>query len=929
LKYLLLAFILIKSLSLYSSNYIGQLLDTDTGKPIEFAEIGLLSLPDSLVVGSGKSDTQGNFLIKSQYNGTSLLSVRVPGYESPDLVKTSKDGITYGIIRLNKIEAEVEAITIQGKAATGQLLGDTVQFNSQAFKTNPDADASDLVKKLPGVSDDGTGLKAQGEEVKRVLVDGKEFFGDDPNAALKNIPAEAVQNVQIYDRNSDNAEFTGVDDGESEKTINLKLKEEYKVGAFGNIGMGYGTENRYSTNGSVNYFNDKARVSLLGNFNNLNRQNFTTEDLSGVASSQISGGGGRRRYSYSNTSEFMVGGQEGITSTLASGLNYIDEWTEKSEISLSYLFSDMGNDLSTTQNIEYIGPDVNGDFFDNQQISASDNLNHRLSGRMKFPIDTNNTILFIPRFSWQGGDSDFRQDGSYFSNNGLSDQYTSNQNISDNTGVNFNSTLLLQHKFETKGRTIQADIQTVYRENNATNAFINQFGDDPALILREDIQTQDINNSTRNIELEIDYTEPLFEDFLLTFEANSEYELSDVAQITIDRSQANPITLSNQSADLDVAYNRYGWETGFRYGKKDFTLSVTGEYRRTDMENTFTLPQSNTITRTFEAFTPRVFFRYNSEGHGIRLFARRRNSLPTASQLNDAVDNSNPLAIRQGNNLLDQEMDHFLWTSYNYFDTESNFNFYTQINANYTENVIGNVTQVFNNDTSLASGLNVGAGTQFSTYRNLTNSFAVGTSIGTGKQLEWLKSNLNFSLNYNIAETPSIINGSTNINTNSTYGGRFALVSNISEDVDFNIGYSPGYTVTANSSADVQNSNFWRNTLNGSLNLLFWDGFVLRSDINFTSLNGLGEGFDQAYTLWNGSFGYKFLENDAAEISLYVFDILGQNQSISRNITETLITDQSNNTLTQYFMLNFSYRIRNTMGGGSGQNNRPYPRRRA
>lgn len=906
--------------NLFSADLTGVLIDNDTDEAIGFAKIGLLSLPDSTVVGNTESAIDGSFTLQTEYKGKSLLTVRAPGFKSPMLVKNIDGKFSYGVIKLEKIDTEAETVLVQGKAATGQMVGDTVQFNSSAYKTNPDADAGDLIKKLPGIMDDGTGLKAQGEEVKRILVDGKEFFGNDPNAALKNIPAEAVQNVQIYDRNSDNAEFTGVDDGESEKTINLKLKEEYKSGAFGNIGAGYGTDDRYTSNGALNYFNHDMRLSFLGNFNNVNRVNFTSEDLSGVSQSSIGGGSGRRRYRYSAANEFITGGQEGITSTLASGINYIDEWTEDSEISMSYIFTDTDNQNLSTQNIDYIGPGVNGDELDNDQTSASDNLSHRLTARMRFPVDTNNTILFIPRFSWQNNESQSNQDGFYSSFDGLDDQFNANNNDNENTAMDFTGTLMLQHQFETKGRTIQADIQTRYRENQAINNFENRFGEDPTQIFRENTQVIDIDNSTQSYEIEIDYTEPLwFEDFLLTVEANTEYELSDLAQIATDRSSSNPIQLTNQSSDFDVAYNRYGWETGFRYGKENYTISVTGEYRRVDMDNNFSIPTPVEFTRTFEAFTPRVFLRYNSESFGnFRLFARRRNGLPSSSQLNDAIDNSNPLSIRQGNRLLDQEMDNYLWLNYNWFDPETSFNVFGYVNGSITENTIGNITQVFNRDTTIAGGVDAGAGSQYLTYGNLGNSMSVNTNWGLGKKIDFLSSNMNMSLNIGYRETPSIINDTDNINQTTDYGASIGLVSNISENVDFNFRYSPTYSTTSNTAGITPDNDYWRHGLNLNSTFLFWEGFVFRSDLSFTSLIGLGEGFDQTFTLWNASFGYRFLEKDVAEISLYMFDILGQNQSINRAVTETLIRDESNMVLTQYLTLNFSYRIRNT-GSGDGE----------
>ncbi|GAB5465019.1 MAG: TonB-dependent receptor [Candidatus Kapaibacteriales bacterium] len=917
------------NIQLFSADFKGRLVDTDDGSVIAFANVGILRVSDSLLIGSAVSDDKGIFSISLENKtGRGLLAVRAAGYQSPELpidnLSLSKD---FGTLKLEKIDADSEEILVEAEAQRGKMAGDTLKFNAAAFKTNPDADAEDLVKKMAGISDDGTGLKAQGEEVKRVMVDGKEFFGNDVQATLKNIPAEAVKTVGVYDRASDNAEFTGVSDGEEEKTINLELKEEYKSGAFGSVRAGYGTEDRYSAGTAVNYFSGPTRLSLLGNLNNVNQVNFTQDELAGVSQSTINGGGGRRRYQYSNASEFYTGQNNGITSTAAVGLNYVDEWYDGGEVSAAYFLSGNENDVETFSDTEFIGAGVDGDRILNSSNGGSERLGHRLSARMKFELDSMKEFLIIPRLNITDNSSISDQDALFNPNESIITQFTGNESDAESFDIDFTSNFFYRQKFAKKGRTIQIDGQVEANNNDRVTEFQNSFGLNANEISSLQLQRQDFLSKSNNLELEIDYTEPLFgiDDLLLVAELNGGVERQTVEQLTFDETE-NRFLVNNLSSDLEVDYQRMGSELGFRYGDDEFVISAVGEYRRADMQSGFTLPITNEVNRTFEALASRVFMMIREKGHSFRLFLRRRNTLPSARQLNDAINNTNPLSISQGNSGLDQEMQNYLWMSYNLFDIETDVNIFASANGNITNNTIGSVTQIFSRDTVLSNGVNAGAGSQFFTNNNLGNTYRLNLNTGLGHKLGLISSNINYSFNYNYNQTPSVINGINNRNTIQSIGPSVSLSSNISENVDFSFSYSPDYNIVDNTIPNIQNNDYWRHTAGLNFNFILPYDFVIRGDVSHTSLVGLGEGFDQNFNIISGGVGYRFLENNAAEISLNIFDALNQNQAVFRNIDQAQIIDTRTNALTQYFLLSFNYRIRNT--AGSGKSRPPFSRRR-
>ncbi|EDO25737.1 predicted protein, partial [Nematostella vectensis] len=368
-------------------------------------------------------------------------------------------------------QKELQDVIVKTKQRRVEIMGDTTQVNADAYKVNRDATTEDLLTKMPGVTTTGGTLKVNGEDVKEVLVDGKPFFGSDPNAAIKNLPAEVIDKIQVFNKQSDQSQFTGFDDGNSQKAINIITKAGKNNGQFGKVYGGYGTDNRYSAGGNINIFNGDQRISIIGLSNNINQQNFSNEDLLGVMSASGNQGRGgprggrgggappRRPSSGTDISDFMVGSQNGITQSNSIGINYSDNWDKKVKASGSYFYNSTNNNNETNLNREYILSDTSL-MYNEESVTESKNQNHRLNMRIEYDIDSYNSLIISPRISIQNNNTSSLLDGYSFYTSDVIDSRTENNTGADKLGYNLSNDLLYRHKFKKQGRTLSVMART-------------------------------------------------------------------------------------------------------------------------------------------------------------------------------------------------------------------------------------------------------------------------------------------------------------------------------------------------------------------------------------------------------------------------------------------------------------------------------------
>lgn len=884
------------------------------------------------------TDTKGSFVFSKIPQHVYQLRATFVGFE--DVVRTvnlRQADLQLGKLQLLETARQLKEVQVVGKAPTAQQKGDTLQYNASAFKVNRDAQTEDLIRKMPGVTIQNGQVQVQGENVQQVLVDGKPFFGDDPTIALRNLPAEVVDKIEVFDRMSDQSQFTGFNDGQTSKTINIVTRGDRRNGQFGRMYGGYGTDDVYSSGGSMNFFKGDRRISIIGLSNNINQQNFSSQDLLGVQSAGgqrggfgggggargggggARGGGGGGGFGGSAAGNFLVGNSNGINRTTSLGLNYSDNWGKKLTVRGSYFFNqgNSRNEQSTVR--DYFLNQETTQRYEETQSSSSKNINHRFNFRFEYTIDRNNSLLITPQLNLQNNESNSfvssrTSQGDALQNTG------SNNSSANTTGYTFSNNILYRHRFAKAGRTLSANIGTSLNDRDQNSLLLSNntfYGTKPT----KSIIDQKTNNLTNGYQLSANlaYTEPLSRKTQLQVNYNLSYRESDAIKKTYQNNPTTHLverldTLLSNTFNNDYVTHQIG--TGINYRGPKVGLFATVNFQDAELSGKKLFPQHNTIERSFINLIPMVMMDYTlSRDSRFRLTYRTNTNAPSITQLQDVVDNSNPLQISTGNPLLKQEYSHNLGLRYSLTKPTKARSFLTFINLTYTKNPIGTSTFIAQRPTTLSNGYLLQQGVQLTQPVNYDNSLSFRTFITGGMPISIIKSQVNLNTSLTYSRTPGQINNA--LNMASLYGVSQGIVlsSNISEKLDFNLGYNIAYNQQKNTVQTQSNSNYTVQSGSARLNWIFWKGLVYRTDLTYYSYSGLAAGFNQQYTLWNMELGKKFLKNQSGELKISIFDLLNQNNSITRTLTETYREDVRSLVLRQYFMLTFTYTLRNFKSG--------------
>ena len=459
----------------------GIITDDADNKPISGATVSLLLQADSSVVKTMLADNAGGFVLDNLAADSFIVKVSTIGYqEYLSFITLRNNERNLGAMKLIKQGNDLDVVTVVAKAPPVVQKGDTSEYSANQYKVNPDATTEDLIKKMPGITVDKDGtVTAHGEQVKKVTIDGKDFFGDDASAALKNLPSEVVDKIQVFDKLSDQAQLTGFDDGNSVKAINIVTKTGIKNGQFGRAYAGYGTDNRYSAGGNVSFFKGNRRLSFVGNFNNINQQNFGSQDLLGLTStgSNNRGGGGRGGGGRpgGSTDNFSVGQSSGISKTNAVGVNYSDQWGKKITVTGSYFFNNSTNNNQSLVNTQTLG-DIR-QFSTQNSNTVTQNDNHRINLRLEYKIDSSNSIFIIPSINFQKNNSSSPSALQTYKDKDHEDSVNNSlvNSNADRNGYNIRNSILYRHSFAKKGRTISFGFNTTFTKNDGESVTDGQY----------------------------------------------------------------------------------------------------------------------------------------------------------------------------------------------------------------------------------------------------------------------------------------------------------------------------------------------------------------------------------------------------------------------------------------------------------------------
>ncbi len=917
-------FCLMYSISFAQNGLIrGNIRDNADSGLIKGATVSLLLQSDSSLVKSIVSDSTGKFELTNLNADSFIVKISTVGYqEYVSFITLNENEKNLGTIRLNKQGKDLAGVTVIAKTPPVVQKGDTSQFSASQFKVNPDATTEDLIKKMPGITVDKDGtVTAQGEQVKKVTIDGKDFFGDDASAALKNLPSEVVDKIQVFDKLSDQAQLTGFDDGNSVKAINVVTKSGIKNGQFGRVYAGYGTDDRYNAGGNVSFFKGDRRLSFVGNFNNINQQNFASQDLLGLTSSGNSNRGGGNRgggggYQGGGGNNFSVGQSNGISKTNAIGINYSDKWGKKINVTGSYFFNNSTNNNDYTTNTQTLGDDQQ--FSTQIGTSHTTNFNHRINLRLEYKMDSSNSLFIIPSINFQNNKSN-----SFSSLQTLDDKEDSvNNSIADSKtnrdGYNIRNNILFRHSFPKKGRTISFGFNTVFTKNDAdyTTDARYRFYDSLGVFSSDSSQNQFSDNPTHGHTIggTIAYTEPIGKKGQLQFDYNPSVQKNSADQQTFlfdgEKYTRFDSTLSNKF-DNTVTTNNGG--ITYRYSKtKDDMLSFGVSYQNTKLESQRIFPTTTNVDQSFSNFLPNAMWRKKlSPRSNIRIFYRASTNFPSVNQLQDVVNLTNPLRVSVGNPSLKQSFTNFIAGRYTYTNTKTSQSFFANIFLQTTADYISNGIWIAKNDSTIQQGNLLNKGSQLTKPVNLDGYRNVRTFFTYSVPVKPIKTTINLNAGFGYTKLPGLSNYIPTITDNITYNGGVVLASNISEYVDFNVSYNASVNNAHTRGQTIADNNYVNHVIGGTLNLLNKKGWFIQNDVSSQIYRGLSGSLNQNFTLWNASIGKKFLKRQAAELKLSVFDLLKQNQSITRTVTESYIQDNQSEVLQCYFMLTFTYNLKN------------------
>jgi Outer membrane protein beta-barrel family/CarboxypepD_reg-like domain len=891
----------------------GKLLD-EVNSPLPSATVMLLNVTDSSLVNFSLSDAQGFFELKSVTRNTYLLRVNYLGFTT--LTKRVEPTATDIVVELGDLKMEqqnnqLDEVVIKAEKAPVVIKKDTIEFNAPSFKTTENANVEDLLKKLPGVEVDNDGsIRAQGEDVERVTVDGKEFFGRDPKLATRNLPAKAIDKVQIFDKKSDQATFTGIDDGQRDKTINLELKEEFKNGYFGNSSLGYGTDDRYNGKLSLNRFRKNQQLSFLAMGNNINEQGFSIDDylnFSGTSQQMMGGRGGGMRLTFNAGGGGNQGGAQvnfgnrinGIMSNYAGGVNFNQDFSPKTILTSSYFYNQLEHDLSQSLNRETIfpNPEQNTNFEqDSRQIST--NYNHRINAVLDQKIDSANSIKITTTFTNSYSEADQTSTSATQNVNGdLLNESDRTTYFSQSTN-NLNTSALLRHRFAKKGRTISSNLSFGYSQTDneglldASNTY---YGSET--VERSDRQKSNQSTDNTSLGASLSYTEPLGNRRYLEGSYSFSENINKVNREVFDIE--NEILTFNDSLSIrytsDYQYHRPG--ANFKINRDKYSVTVGTALQITQLKGDF-LSQEETINRSYQNWVPSAHFNYDfSNTKHLNIDYETSVQEPSITELQPVINNSDPLNLSLGNPALRPAYQHSVRTNFVAFSPASFINFFALINATHTRNAITYAQNITNQGVRVTQPINV------------ASNSSVSANLSLGLPIKKINSRFNFSLNSNQQFGVNVLNDVESDIWQNTVSSALRYNYSYKEIASLDLTSNISRVSTDYQFASQSDQLYFNNSYEAELKLSVLKSYEFTSGFEYLIYNSKTTDFRQELPLLDLAISRFILKNKSGEIKASVNNLLDKNFGVSQTANSNYIERNTTNNLGRYYMLTFTYAL--------------------
>ena len=922
--------LLTATLSTYAQNKIvtvsGRVIEAGTKEPVELAAVQLLSLPDSAQVAGMTTSTQGYFSLSKQKPGKYLLKVSFIGY----VTKIIPVQLTANVPakKMGNIELATDAVMLQEAVVVAEapqvtVVEDTLMYNSSAYRTPEGAMLEELVKKLPGaeIDDDGN-VKINGKDLKKIMVDGKEFFGGDVKTGLKNLPVDMVDKLKTYDKKSDLARVTGIDDGEEETVLDLTVKKGMNQGWFGNADLGAGTKDRYTGRMMLNRFVDKTQFSIIGSANNVNDQGF-------------SGGGGGPRWRSNN----------GLNATKMLGANFATQ-TNKLELGGSVRYNFQDADISSINSSERFLQNGNS-YSNSNNKNRNKGTNLNADFRMEWKPDTLTNIIFRPNFSYgrtnnasRSESGTFHEDpfnlivnpNDYLNFDNLSDDplkdirvnATNSASLSKGKSLSGNATLQVNRKLNNRGRNLTFRGVFGYGDNDNDQytqsetryyQLLNHLGGDSILYRNQYITTPTRNY---NYTAQVTYSEPIAKATFLQFSYQFQYKYSKSGKTTFDLldypdwaiggalpSGYESHAVDSLSKNAEYRYYNHDASVGLRFIRPKYQLNVGMSFQ----------PQNSTLsykkgdymidtTRTVFNFAPNMDLRFRfSKVSQLRFTYRGRSNQPTMENLLPITDNSNPLNIRMGNPGLKPSFAHTMRLFYNTYNAEKQRGIMTHFSFTATQNSISNSTR-YNEETG---GL-ITRPENINGNWNAFGMFGFNTALKNKKYTINTFTNVNYQNNVAFLYNQDTKNNDRNTSTGLTLGER-VTGSYRNDWFEFSLNGSINYTAERNKLRPENNQEPYTYSYGASTNITMPWKMTLATNIANQSRRGYRDSsMNRDELIWNAQLAQSLLKG-AATVSFEVYDILRQQSNISRSLSADMRSVSEYNGINSYCMVHFIYRL--------------------
>jgi len=886
----------------------GSVADTSSKENLSNAVISILRAKDSVLYKFTRSNAQGKFSIGNLPAGKFILLVTYPKYADyvEQLELTDTSAVSFSKISLILKAKLLEEVVIKQKISAIKIKGDTTEFTADSFHVQANATVEDLLKKLPGIQVDKNGkITAQGETVQKVLVDGEEFFGDDPTLVTQNLRADMIDKVQVFDKKSDQAAFTGIDDGEKSKTINLKLKDNKKNGYFGKVNLGGGTDGYYDNQLMINLFKKKKKLSAYGILSNTGKTGLNWNERNSYGDNIAS------NVDYDDaTGYFMMNGSndeldswsgqyngQGYPSVKTGGIHYNNKWDDdKQSANFNYKIMQLDINGSNGTNTQYILPDT---LYYNSQRENFNNqiLRNRINGNYEVQLDSSSSI----KISASGGTDHKVTESHFITEARASDSALVNSGeraISTNGDTRtVNSNLLWKKKMHKKGRTISVNLSENF-ESGTSDGYL--FADNEfykgGISFQQQVTDQYKKYETKKLAFDskITYSEPLSTVSSIIANYGVTVNNSESNRKSFNKSASGKYTDIDSLFSNDYRFNVFTHKAGFAYNlvQKKIRFNAGSNIGITSFRQEDLL-KDTTSKRNFVNWFPQASFTYSfSQQKRLSLRYNGNTSQPSIQQIQPIRSNDDPLNVVIGNPSLKPQFTNNIGLNFYQYKVLTETDIYANINYSFVENALGNRSYVDS------------TGKRTSQTVNLDGNKNISGWLGYG--FKWKKPDIRIGLNGNIrmSRYAGIVNDILNVTKSGNY--TLQLYMNKSKDKKYELRLEGSATYT-NSRSSVQNNiktNYWTYNIQPSFDIFLPKKFQLHSelDANFRQKTSAFD-FNTNVVLWNAWFGKKFLKGDVLLVKASANDLLNQNVGFSRQVNSNFISQNTYSTIQRFFML--------------------------